>query len=81
MKYPVPEPVVVSMVCSLCGEPWQLHAEPSVLECIRLLKLRRGWAVPYIQYPQVGPYWITSKGSSTGGTYAGSGSTQTVINS
>ena len=41
MKTPKPQPVVVSTVCSLCGEDWAEHGdEPTTLDCIRLLKAR-----------------------------------------
>lgn len=51
---PKPEPVVVQQVCSLCGEDWNGHIaddkEPTVLDCIRVLKERAAkpssWYLP-----------------------------------
>jgi hypothetical protein len=38
---PMPEPVIVKTICSLCDEPWELHGDkPTTLDCIRLLKAR-----------------------------------------
>lgn len=37
---PVPSPVVKVVVCSVCDEPWGKHNEPTILECVRLLKVR-----------------------------------------
>ena len=62
-----PAPVVVSTICSVCGEDWQQHnaddnGEVSTLECVRLLKAKlayrpnitynyQWWHQPYRQQP------------------------------
>lgn len=52
----VPEPVVVATRCSVCDLPWEGHgAEPSVMDCVRLLKARvpRPYVAPVIPwYPR-----------------------------
>lgn len=60
-KNPVPAPVVVTTVCSMCGLDWERHgADPTTEDCIRLLKAelaRRPVTIPVMQpvpYPQ--PY-------------------------
>ena len=72
-----PEPIPMNVVCSLCGEPWVLHAsvdgEVSTLECIRLLKAKsptiRWYPQPYPVYPApplpFRPTWISAAGSTT----------------
>lgn len=64
----VPQPVPASVVCSLCGESWALHAaddngEVTTLECIRLLKAKacRPTYVPqpHPVYPARPWYWYT----------------------
>ena len=65
MKNPTPQPVVVTTVCSLCGEGWELHGDnPTTLDCIRLLKARiptvtitRPYVVPAYPYT---PWWYQS---------------------
>lgn len=53
-QHPVPEPVSINVVCSLCGEPWNQHqevdGEVTTLECIRLLKAKPPVYVPQYQW-------------------------------
>lgn len=38
---PKPMPVVVTTICSLCDEGWELHGDnPTTADCIRLLKAK-----------------------------------------
>ncbi len=51
-----PEPVVVSTVCSLCGELWEPHGpNPTTLDCIRVLKAKMATA-----------WWYTTVGAAGG---------------
>lgn len=68
-----PEPVPLSLVCSLCAEPWDLHGdEPTVLDCIRILKAKAPIfpsyptlpSYPYPAYPVPGPSWGIGSGDS-----------------
>lgn len=53
-RTPKPAPVVVTTICSICGENWSMHqevdGEVSTLECVRLLKAKLA-ARPYFTYP------------------------------
>jgi hypothetical protein len=67
MKNPKPEPVIITIVCSLCGQPWEAHGDqdngewkkPTAEDCIRLLKAELAKRPAYtITYPytwQVAP--------------------------
>lgn len=60
MKNPKPEPIVVTTICSLCGELWDAHGEaPSTLDCIRLLRAKADahQTVIYRWYPQNYPVY------------------------
>lgn len=36
-----PKPIPVSLVCSLCGESWDLHPDdPTALDCIAILRAK-----------------------------------------
>jgi hypothetical protein len=48
-KHPKPEPVVVSEVCSICGEDWAKHPEKAtVLDCVEILK-RKASRTPFLR--------------------------------
>lgn len=67
----IPQPVVVATVCSLCDEPWEDHGpEPTVLDCIRLLKARPYQTVivnpsPWVPIQPAWPGWTINCGSDT----------------
>lgn len=72
-----PKPVVVSQVCDVCGEDWNLHPEsPTVLDCVEILKRR-----PTVVYRQ---WWETFQDSNTvpcitPATFEGSTATTTFL--
>ena len=66
-----PEPVIRSTVCSLCDEPWESHGDdPTVLDCIRLLKAKR-YTPPYVPSytPITAGYQCASCGQWVFGTH------------
>jgi hypothetical protein len=81
-----PQPVAVTVICSLCDQPWDDHGlKPSQDDCVRLLKaaLAAKSPVPVIvyrdRYPyQVGPYWYASPSVGTGHFTYTSGSQSTT---
>jgi hypothetical protein len=61
-KIEKPKPVVVTTICSICGENWAQHqevdGEVSTLECVRLLKAKIASRPVTITYPTyVYPTW------------------------
>ncbi len=55
-----PQPVAVTVICSLCDQPWDAHGEkPSQDDCVRLLKaaLAAKSPTPVIVYRDRYPYW------------------------
>lgn len=69
MKYPRPQPVVTSTICSLCDEPWESHGDdPTVLDCLRLLKAKRYTPSPYVN-PVASYYQCPSCGQWVYGTH------------
>lgn len=77
---PKPAPVVVTTICSLCDEPWELHGDdPTTSDCIRLLKAKiaalpvatpvyiyrdNWWHTPLRQQPYYQPQWTYTQGIS-----------------
>lgn len=78
MKAPEPKAVTTSQVCSVCGEDWAEHPEnPTVLDCITVLKMHRAPRIyvktyptinPYYPYPinPTPPYWVTHATTGSG---------------
>lgn len=62
-RSPKPAPVVVTTVCSICGEDWLQHqevdGEVSTLECVRLLKAKLA-AQPTVIFQRTYPTVITT---------------------
>ena len=71
-----PQPIVVTTVCSLCGERWEAHGDdPTTLDCIRLLKAElarrpRNVTINYPTYPAYPQVWhsTTTANTTTVGT-------------
>jgi hypothetical protein len=60
---PTPQPVVVSEVCSICGEDWGEHPEKAtVLDCVEILKRRPKFVTGQWQHYQsvIPPYTINA---------------------
>lgn len=54
-----PKPVPTSLVCSLCGEPWDEHPENAkATDCVALLRAKLDAAPTFVPAPYpVHPYW------------------------
>lgn len=57
-----PKPMPITIVCTLCGEPWELHPEdPTALDCIAILRAKPTTTVcthtHYCWHQQNWPWW------------------------
>jgi hypothetical protein len=75
-KHPKPEPVVVSEVCSICGEDWAKHPEKAtVLDCVEILKRRPKFVTGQWQHYQsvIPPYTINGPNTNDAIIHQGNG--------